>query len=310
MSWFKRNSRKGATSPLGLGVFALACGCFAFDGCPVDERGLSNLGGASARGGSGGGSGSGNVAGHASSGSAPTEAGAPAEGGAPAMNDGGMGGVPDVVGGSSGAGGSSSGTSGGGTAGSGTSGSGNEAGTPPVEVGCGDLDEDGVQDCEQTIALNANFGADVADWEAEPTLIQSWAQESARSNQPPGALRVRNQNVATGNGTMQAGSRQCVTAIGGKEYSLAVNTLIPAGQGSGSAGIVVWFFGSDNCAANFIGRVPLQLLSATGAWQVARGKVQAPSATRSMYVRLVTEKPFAQASFEALFDDVLVREQQ
>ncbi len=164
-----------------------------------------------------------------------------------------------------------------------------------------------MQDCEQTIAQNSRFMTDVAAWEPEPTQLQAWDERDAQDAKASGALRVRNTNTASGVGTMLSGSRQCLPAVGQASYSVAVNTLIPSGQGEGSAGVAVWFFGSDECAANSIGNITLQLVSATEVWSVAHGKFQAPGGTRSMHVRLVTAKPFEQPSLEALFDDVLVR---
>jgi hypothetical protein len=183
-----------------------------------------------------------------------------------------------------------------------------QAGAPePVGDGCEDLDEDGTRDCEQTVAQNPRFMTNAAGWEPEPTLHQSWEPRDASNIPESGALLVRNTNTAQGVGTMLSGSRQCIAVVGQESYSVAVNTFIPNGQGEGSAGVNVWFFGSDQCEANSIGTLPVQLVSETGVWSVVRGKFSAPGGARSMHVRLVTSKPFAQPSMEALFDDVLVR---
>lgn len=295
MSTFKSGS---AASPLGFVALALACGCFAFSGCPVDDRSLAVNGG-----------GSGSQAGSAGS------AGAAGSNRGGSQNSGESGSAGDSP--NPGEGGAAGGQAGaamqGGTssqAGSGTSGSNNEAGSPdPGGDGCNDLDQDGVRDCEQTVAENSRFMTDAADWQAEPTQHQAWDERDASNLQASGALLVRNTNHASGTQKMLSGSRQCVPAVGQQSYSVAVNTFIPGGQGSGSAGIALWFFGSDNCAANSIGNVTLQLVSATDQWSVAHGTVQAPGGTRSMYIRLVTEKTFEQPSMEALFDDVLVRQE-
>lgn len=293
MSWCRKSSLQRPW--WGLGGLVLVS--FTLAGCPVDERTLSpgtgNHGGTTNGGSS---SGTGNRSGQSGTGDT-------GNGGAEPMGDGGM---NSSAGEDSGAGKGGSGSgSGGSSGGGGSNGSGGSNGAG----GCGDLDQDGVQDCEQTLAQNSRFMTDTADWQAEPTLKQSWDQRNARSDETSGALKVRNENVGEGEGWMLSGSRQCLAAEGGKGYLLAASTFIPGGQGAGSAGVAVWFFGSDDCAANSIGNITLQLVSGTDTWLPAQGTVQAPGGTRSMHVRLVTSKPFAQPSLEALFDDVLVREE-
>lgn len=293
MSTFKRGSSPRAASPPGFVALALACGCFAFTGCPVDDRSLDvsagGKGGTSA-------AASGGTAGASRGGAQPS-----GEGGSGGALEPGEGGVPNGQAGSALQGGN-------GGAGSAAGGTMGQSGSPePGGGGCEDLDADGVEDCQQTIAQNSRFMTDVVPWEPEPTLQQAWDERDASDVSASGAMRVRNTNVASGMGTMLSGSRQCLPAVGGEAYRVAVNTLIPGGQGAGSAGVAVWFFGSDGCSANSIGTITLQLVSQTDVWSVAHGKFSAPGGTRSMHVRLVTAKPFEQPSLEALFDDVLVR---
>lgn len=304
MSTFKSGNSRGASSPLGLVALALGCGCFAFNGCPVDDRSLAvNAGGAGSISAAGSvGTAGTSRGGTQSSGGSSAGAPDPGEGGAPSgqAGFGGQGGTGNEAG---------SATAGSSTAGSPTAGSGNEGGSPePGGDGCEDLDDDGVRDCEQTVALNSRFMSDAAGWEPEPTLHQAWDQRDASNIQGSGALLVRNTNTAQGDKDMLAGSRQCLPAIGQEHYSVAANTFIPRGQGRGSAGIAVWFFSADNCV-DTRGAVTVQLVSATDQWLATHGTVQAPAGTRSMHIRLVTQKPFEQPSMEALFDDVLVRQE-
>jgi len=309
-SWLRAHwARIGLLLLLGA-VLALACS--------VDDRSLD----ATARGGAAGHAGASGASGAGRGGSGTGQAGSGdlPEGGAGA-GEGGSGGQSgdSSTGGGSGSGGSNGGKGGsssnGGSSGNGGSGgsnggtSGSGGGDEYGAGGCGDLDHDSVQDCEQTLANNSRFMTDASGWQAEPTLKQAWDQRNARPGQTSGALRVRNENVGEGMGVMLAGSRQCLPAVGGKEYVAAARTFIPSGQGAGSAGVAIWFYGSDDCQSNSIGSVTLQLISATDAWLLAEGKVQAPGGTRAMHVRLVTSKSFTQPAMEALFDDVLVREE-
>lgn len=175
--------------------------------------------------------------------------------------------------------------------------------------GCGDLDGDTVQDCNQTLVENARFDSAVEPWRAESGTQQSWDSKNARPVAGSGALKVSNTFVAQDNGQTLGGSGQCLPAHPNKDYLLAARTLIPKDQGQGSAGLSIWFYAADDCADYLLPGAVLELVSATDQWQLVSKGAKAPPATRSIYVRLVTSKPFAQPSLEAFFDDVLLREQ-
>ena len=81
-------------------------------------------------------------------------------------------------------------------------------------------------------------------------------------------------------------------------------------HGSGAAGVNLLMYSGDNCTDDFVAAKTIDTVGDVGVWHVIEGEVTMPAATRSMYVRLVAEKPFTQASFEALFDDVLVSEKK
>jgi hypothetical protein len=275
----------------GIWLALLGASC-ALVNCSVDDRTLdtavkagSSQGGSSGAANAGrGGTGSGNRAGADD----PGEGGEGAEGGVASSGGGGMGGKPYVP-----------------TGGTGESGSGGTLG----DGGCGDVDDDGVQDCEQTLAQNARFMSDVSAWQAEPSLKQKWDQRNARPGQTSGALSVRNENVAEGNSVMLAGSQQCVPAVGDQKYFFAAQAFLPSGQTGSSAGLAVRFFATDDCSSVVISDATLQLVNDTDKWVLVQGTTVAPNATRAMWVRLVTGKPFMQPSVEALFDDVLVRQE-
>ncbi len=176
--------------------------------------------------------------------------------------------------------------------------------------GCGDLDQNDVQDCTETVLDNARFNESASGWQAEPTVSQQWDTRNARRDQQSGALAVTNTTVdAHAVGVIVGGSGQCQAALGNVEYQVAARALVPGGQGEGSAGVNVWFFGADDCADYLLSSVGPAPVTQTDAWLLVQGKVKAPPATRSMLVRLVVSKPYPQASLAALFDDVLVREQ-
>jgi hypothetical protein len=312
-----------------LGSLALLASCGA------DERGLSfqlgtstgssTTGGAAGRGNAGTGSKGGATS------SAPNENAGENAGGA----DGGAGADHGGAPGTSGTGSSDSGTGNGGTdmggtttggtgtGGTGTSGGGGtlggnagSSGGPLTEAGaagapfagpCGDLNRNLVDDCEETLVKNSRFETAALDWEPEGALQQAWVATNAKPGAASGSLSLRNTTFMAGSPVTAAmGSRQCLVAWGGDTYELAAQVFIKPGQGSGAAAIDLVFYGNDGCAGTVLGGKTAASVELVDAWRTARGQVQLPAGTRSVGVRLTVGKPLAQASFEALFDDVLV----
>lgn len=286
-------------------VFAALGLVFLLAGCPVDERTLKY--GAKASAGSSGGSSTSGNGGSAEGGQAGSSF--MGGGGEPMVDDGGAGGSDNPLPGGGTAGSSGSG-SGSGSGGTGPGGEGGAAGMGPDGVGgCGDMDQNDVQDCNETLVDNWRFDSDLAGWRAESTVTQQWDARNARKNQESGAVAVTNSTVAQAAGVIEGGSEQCRPALGNVKYRVAARTLIPGGQGEGSARLSVWFYGADGCADYLLESVGPPAATGTDAWLLLQGLHKAPPATRSMRVRLVVAKPFSQTSFNALFDDILVREQ-
>jgi hypothetical protein len=198
----------------------------------------------------------------------------------------------------------------GGTPGEGGRGGAAGSGGGPGASGCPDLDDNGIADCEETIVENPTFDVDVRGWEAEASLARAWDVRDARGDTESGALSTVNELILNETGNTMGGARQCLPAWRDRVYSLATRVLIPEGQGDGKGGINVTFFGAENCADYLLSGETPTLAEAAGAWTVVRAQVKAPPAARSMFVRLVAEKPYSQAAFQVLFDDVLVREKE
>jgi hypothetical protein len=292
-------SRGKPVKPAILAGLGLA---FLLTGCPVDERTLKY--GAKASN-----SGSAGVSGTGGSGrSQGGEAGSPisGDGGEPPAGEGGAGGRDNPMPGAG-----TAGSSGNGGTGSDPGGEGGAAGMGPDfgAGGCGDMDQNDVQDCDETLLENWRFDRDLTAWRAETTVTQQWDARNARQNQQSGAVAVTNSTVAQAAGFIEGGSGQCHPALGNVTYRVAARTLIPGGQGEGNARLSVWFYGADDCADYLLESVGPPAATGTDAWLLLQGLHKAPPATRSMRVRLVVAKPFSQTSFNALFDDILVREQ-
>jgi hypothetical protein len=195
--------------------------------------------------------------------------------------------------------------------GTGVAGSAGSGGAPFISP-CGDLNQNRVDDCEETLVNNSRFDTDASTWEAETLLQQRWAPVNASGGSASGALSVANVNVIPNlGGSTTVGSRQCMRAWTGQHFAVGARVFIKGGQGAGKAGVNLLIFSTDGCTGDgFITGKTIDTVADVDAWRVIEGEVAMPAASRSMYVRLVAEKPFAQASLEVLFDDVLVSEKK
>ena len=235
-------------------------------------------------------------------------AGSSGAGGAAGGVSAGSGGTPIIDPGGSGT------VSGGGTAGasgannSGSAGVAAGAGGAPFDSPCGDIDNDSVDDCTETLVLNSHFDTDAAQWVAAANAVQAWDARDARSKSGSGSLMVTNQAP-----TMQvdasviAGTEQCIAVTEAVKYEFAAHVMIPDGQGAGEAGLNLYAFAGDACSGVFLTGLTPGMTKQTGSWVVVEGQLAMPAGARSVVVRLVASKPFKQDKLSALFDDVLVR---
>ena len=221
---------------------------------------------------------------------------------------------PDGGPASTGAGGGSSGTggSGGGGTGENTGGIGGHAGAAGAGgPACPDLDADGVPDCKETLLQNPGFDSATTGWTAEPRSSASWASQDAAGNPSSGALAVVNSDTNTADapyGTTTAGATQCIGVTSGDCYQVDAQTSIPAGQASVATGFVLDEHPTGDCSQPPVTSFVSPQISNTGGWQTIAGTTtRIPLGVGSVAVRLVAVKPVAQASAEALFDNVLVR---
>lgn len=277
-----------------LGV--LPClGALALLGCPIDDRKLElgddggsdgvGAGSSGGRGGSGGAGSGGHRAG--SSGSAGVGGGG-SSGAAP----------PQSTGGSSG-GGNGVGGHGGTAAGSG----------PELVEGCVDLDENRVGDCKETLLQNADFKSNVEDWLVGASPQITWSELNPALDVPSGSAAVSFVSEASDeDGVIGAAAAQCLEVEGGTTLELAGNVFIEPDQGEGLATISAWSFETDDCSGARLDAFDLAH-SQTGFWLTLRGEPTLPSATHSLLVRLGVTKSVRAATFQVLFDNVLVRKQ-
>jgi len=300
-------------------LFAMHGGLTA---CGVDDRAITyqyrSLGNAGATASAGRGDAGDDTSGNGSDAGA-TDGGSAGRGGGSAGNassagDSGTAGQTEVAGsangtaGSAGNGGAASGGSAsGGTASGGTNQAGSLGQAGKLEFPCGDLNQDAVDDCSQTLVQNSRFDWAASGWDAEPSLTQQWDNSNATDKPGSGSLMLSNSApVAQAIGSIVIGSRQCIPVTPTTNYDFAARVMLAAGETSGQAGVNVWLFDDDACQGNLVsGNTPISG-GATGKWTVLSGKFWVPGNVHSMYVRLVAIKPFAQPSLKVLIDDVLV----
>jgi len=211
------------------------------------------------------------------------------------------------IGGMSGSGGQTGGNAGSsaGIGGAGASGMGGHAGASTVIV-CGDIDQNGYDDCSETIARNSRFKSDVNGWQSDYRVVTAWSAEDADDKSDSGALSI---TFATQpeNSPSMAGAWQCVPEIGLGFYQIGAKAFIPTGQGGGWAGINVFMFSDAECGGALVSGQSLRLEETSGSWLTISGDVHVPADAKSLALRLVAVKPGDQPAFNVLFDNVLLR---
>ena len=299
----------------GYGLFVLA----AVAACSTDERSLSyefravesagapasagraNAGDTSTAGDSGepsapqaGATSSAGGARGSNAGAASSSAGAAGEAGA-SMEDAGA----------AGAAGSESGGSGHGGAGGSTATGGGHAGGSATA--CGDLNQDSIDDCQQSLVQNAQFDSAVTGWDSEPSTTAVWDPTDGAGKPGSGSIRVSNSSaMVQAPGVTVNGSRQCIPVTPTGTYYFAARVMLPAGQSDGQGAVNVWFYDDDQCRGNLVtGATPI-LGGKAGEWQTLRSNLWVPGGVHSMFVRLVAIKPFVTPSVSVLIDDVLI----
>lgn len=169
--------------------------------------------------------------------------------------------------------------------------------------------------CE-TLVSNPGFARDTSNWKAEDaTVTMAWATEDAADHEHSGSLSVLNSLYGAADGVASRAAAQCLPTQPGRAYGFGLDVFVPEGQGEGlngadyqaSAGLSVIFYTSLHCDEFTLASATSELLEDSGHWAHLEGRAVAPQGAKSMLIRLVTFKNFQEYSFEARFDNVLVR---
>ncbi len=175
---------------------------------------------------------------------------------------------------------------------------------------------DGVAAGCETLVDNPGFTKDTFGWNPEdPTVTMTWSDSDSGSNKKSGSIAVVNTLFGEADGTASRGAAQCLPTHAGQAYSFALDVFIPKDQGSGldggtytgSAALSVLFFTSSQCNDYTLSSATSGVVDESEAWQHREGHAVTPEGSQSMLVRLVAYKNFREYSFEARFDNVLLR---
>lgn len=173
--------------------------------------------------------------------------------------------------------------------------------------------------CE-TIAENAGFTKDVEGWNPEAYSIKiGWEVSDAAAEPDSGSIAVTNTMFGTVDGLAPGAGTQCIPVTPGAVYDMAGDLYIPDGQGEGmpgggpyvgEAGLSILFWPNADCSdiEPTQGNFQTDLISRVGTWVHVEGAAVAPDAAKAMSLRVLTVKPFKQFKFQALFDNVLLRQ--
>jgi hypothetical protein len=184
----------------------------------------------------------------------------------------------------------------------------------PTVDGCADLDMNGVADCQETIVTNPDFKQDTSAWSAETDTTLTWDPSDAIGDASSGSALVASQGVidADASGAALRAASQCVPVASKQLVTAYANALVDTGQDAdGHAEIDVFFFDGSSCQGTFTGSfsTPQPLDAAPGSWITLHAGSVAGNTVKSALVKLAISKPFRAASFQASFDNVLIKVQ-
>jgi hypothetical protein len=182
----------------------------------------------------------------------------------------------------------------------------------PVADGCADLDVDKIADCTETNVQNSDFKSDVSNWRPDMDTTIDWDASNAAGDLPSGSALIVSPGVidATATGVALRAAQQCIPMSGTKLVIVYANALVDPGQDEqGRAEVDVAFFDSEDCtgALTTTFSTPQPLDGKSGSWLTLKAGSVSAETTRSAQIKLALLKPFRAPSFQARFDNVLVR---
>lgn len=179
--------------------------------------------------------------------------------------------------------------------------------------GCADIDGNGIADCTETLAANSDFKSDIAGWTPGPGAKLAWDEQNAGGSLPSGSgLLVAEASGADGGGSLLREASQCLPVSGNRLVTVYANSLVQSGQDPlGHAEVDVSFFEFPACAGALTSSfsTPQPLEAPTGTWLDLKAGTVTSANTQSMSVRLAISKPAQADSYQARFDNILLKVQ-
>ena len=155
--------------------------------------------------------------------------------------------------------------------------------------------------------MNGAFATNITSWATDFWASSLWSSTDAHGSAGSGSLAVENATTADVDGSTTGGSSQCIAVTANTTYDATASVYMASGQGTGTGGLIGVYYPSANCSGTQIGVESFPETSQTDAWTPVGGATKSPAGAQSLSLRVVVEKPFRQATFEARFDDVEVR---
>lgn len=159
----------------------------------------------------------------------------------------------------------------------------------------------------QNLLTNPGFDTDLGGWSDysdPPRYSAAWSGEDATATPSSGSVLLSNDHPEVGIEVIPL--TQCVGAVAGEEYALAIQGMVAAGQSrSGAAAAhLVWYRDLD-CQTPVLPTFALDLsTSAVGVWTQAAGTALAPATTLGANVYLGVYKSEPGGSLAVHIDDV------
>jgi len=182
----------------------------------------------------------------------------------------------------------------------------------PVFDGGADLDTNKIADFRETSVKNPDFERDVAAWLPGIETTVEWNEQNAAGDLPSGSALVASVGIIDPNGAAVAlrAVQQCIPISGSKLVIVYANAWVDPGQDEqGRAELDVAFFDSEDCSGSLSTTfsTPQPLAGGVGSWLTLKAGSVSGASTKSAQIKLALLKPFRAESFQARFDNVLVK---
>ena len=192
-----------------------------------------------------------------------------------------------------------------------------EGGSAPITGGsggdpdvlCPDLDNNGTDDCQETLALNPSFNADAEKWKAESEASATWDSYDGTAQLNSGSILIENKAPAsTSEGQVTKTATQCIPLTGGHSYVVLAQMYIQGNMVRGYGLLSGYFFDGEDCDGTVLLTGISPQNGTISSWRTLGVTLAAPAPARSLLLGLgVSRRTDDAEPFSARFDNVLVK---